>query len=255
MAGEQEAGPRPTSWIASLGLHGGIVAVVLLCAHHVAPRDAVETTLIELVEPAPPQESPAGRGASGGTEPVKNATPGTLGRRGHDAPRSATRTPAPDPLADLVVSYDRPTGPDPGNEAGVTGQGLGSGLLGDGPGGRGGLGNGNDIAALNVPAPPPPTPERSLARPPRAKHPYNQWEFFGDRHFISSHVMLELTIDPQGVVRDIRVVESDNSIIAKRASNVARHFVFYPALNDVGEPTWGLHRWEFSLRPTTLFPR
>jgi hypothetical protein len=256
MAGELEVAggaSRPASWIVSLVVHGGALALVFAFAGgRVGTSPArVETTPIEIVEPPQVPPAPAGQGASKRGQAVANASPGALGRHGRDAaPRSMSRAPAvADPRADLVVNYDAPTGPDPGNPAGTVGPGPGAGLLGDGTGGHGSLGSDNDIAALRIPEPPPAEPVRSLARPPRAKHPYRQWELFGERDFRPTFVLLELTIDPQGVVRDIRVLEADDAIVGKRASNLARNFEFYPALDAAGQPTWGLHRWEFTLRP------
>jgi TonB family protein len=98
-----------------------------------------------------------------------------------------------------------------------------------------------------MPEPPPrPPPVKSLARPPEPKYDYHDWGYFAKT---TGSVLVELTIDPRGTVRNARVVRSLNAAIDKRAVATARTFEFFPALNPWGEPTWGLHRWEFVIGP------
>jgi hypothetical protein len=54
-----------------------------------------------------------------------------------------------------------------------------------------------------------------------------------------------LTIDPRGKVSHVRVLRSVDDSVDRMASEIARGFEFYPALNDVGEPTSGPFRWAF----------
>src|SRR5262249_25418386 len=124
----------------------------------------------------------------------------------------------------------------PGNRDGDTGPGLGSGLRGGGFGG-------NDFGVGTVPPPPP-----SRARPPRAKEDYSQWDFQAARMFRGAVVRLELTIDPAGAVHDVQIVKGVDDQIDLRAADLARHFAFFPALDDDGKPIWGRHGWEFVIR-------
>jgi TonB family protein len=231
----------------SLGIHGALLVLIVLLAgvRAVIAPPAIELSWIEVVAPppAPPPPPPATGQAAPAPSPVK-ASAGTLGRRGHDVPqRSQTRAPAiADPYADLAVSYEPPTGPDPGNTAGTTGLGLGAGLLGDGSGEGGGGGFGN----LGLPPPPPPPPPaRSLARPPRPKLDYHTWDFRASRRFAGQIVLVELAIDAGGSVGQVRVLKSVDPAIDHHAMDLARRFSFYPALDPAGHPTGGLHRWEF----------
>ena len=134
------------------------------------------------------------------------------------------------------MHYDAPEAADPGNRDGDTGPGLGSGLLGEGVGG-------NAFGVGTVPPPPP-----SQARPPRAKEDYSQWDFHAAHMFRGAIVRLELTIDPVGSVRDVRVLKGVDDQIDVRAIDLARRFEFFPALDDDGRPTWGRHGWEFVIR-------
>jgi TonB family protein len=223
---------------ASASMHGvALLAVVLTVREPVISGPEVELTPIEVVE-APPAPAPALAGSPAPSSPTASA--GKLGRRGRDAPqRSMSRAPATtDPFADVVVSYDAPTGPARERSTGDTGSGRGRGLVGDGAsdgtGGVFGLGS----------VPPAPT---SQARPPRAKEDYRRWNFRADRRFAGATVQVELRIDPAGRVRDVRVLRGVDESIDKHAAGLARRFEFHPALDDAGDPTWGLHHWEFVL--------
>ncbi|HWU90726.1 MAG TPA: hypothetical protein VN253_25845, partial [Kofleriaceae bacterium] len=41
--------------------------------------------------------------------------------------------------------------------------------------------------------------------------------------------------------------------VYERATEVARRFEFYPALDDAGHPIAGVHRWEFVIVGVTEF--
>jgi len=229
------------SGLASLALHGGLLLLVFVLAGvRVMPeRHVIELTTIQVVEPPPPPAP----GQSGTMTPSPARTSaGTLGRRGHDAPqRSASRAPAvANPFAELAVSYDTPTGPDPGNEAGTGGLTVGSGLWGDGAGGDGGR---FGVGGMGVPPPPPPAVSR--ARPPRPKLDYHTWDFRASRRFAGQAVLVELSIDAGGHVGQVRVMKSVDPAVDHHAMDLARRFEFYPALDPDGHPTPGLHRWEF----------
>jgi TonB family protein len=236
---------RPmASCVLSLGLHGvlAVLAVAFLGARVVPEPRRTELTSIEIVDPPPVPAAPRGQGPK---LAGPSGSQGMLGRRGHDAPRAQVRAAAiPDPLAEVTVSYEAPTSLEPGNPAGTTGTTSGAGLLGDGLG-AGIRGSGDGVGNLRIPPPPPPT--KSLARPPRAKHPYRTWEHYSAARFGDSTILLELTIDPTGTVRRVRVIHGVDEEVDKRAIATVRHFEFYPALSPTGDPTWGLHRWEFEL--------
>lgn len=236
--------------VVSVGIHGGaLLAAALIVAHHDREPPVIELTPIQVVAapvalapPAPPQPAPVMATPGSPQHSSTSASTGTLGRRGRDAPqRSQTRAPAtPDPFADVVVSYDKPTGPDPGNEAGTTGAGVGAGLLGDGTGNGTGMGQ---FGVGNVPPAPP-----SLARPPRPRSDYKNWNFRADRRFAGATVLVELSIDAAGHVRNVAVLRGVDESIDQHAATLARRFEFYPALDDGGKPIWGRHNWEFLLR-------
>jgi periplasmic protein TonB len=240
MAGR--AARRPVvSAIASIAVHGGLLWLIFLLAgvHAMPARTVIELTTIQVVEPPPPPPPPPPATGQGTRfQSTAKADAGMLGRRGHSAPaRSQTHAPAvANPFADLAVSYETPTAPDPGNVAGTTGPGLGAGLFGDGTGtGGGGYGT------LTVPPPPGP----SLARPPRPKLDYHSWDFRASRRFAGQAVLVELTIDPAGHVRHVSVLKSVDPAVDHHAMDLASRFEFHPALDSAGTPTSGRHRWEF----------
>jgi protein TonB len=234
---------RSRRWVmagtVSMVVHAGLVVVaVVFTSGRVAraPQHPLVTP-IEVIEPPPPPPPPPTPAAGTGTQlaSLAGANAGTLGRHGHGAPRSMSRAPAAsDPMADVVVSYDAQTSDDAGSGAGTTGRGIGAGLLGDGAGaGGGGFGLGNV----------PPAP--SLARPPRPKASYRHWDFRAAPVFAGGLIRIELTIAPDGSVREVRLLKGVDSYVDRHAVERARDFRFYPALNDAGQPTWGRHGWEF----------
>ena len=58
----------------------------------------------------------------------------------------------------------------------------------------------------------------------------------------------ELSVDTRGRVKDVRITEHINSWIDSQAIALARTFLFYPALNDAGEPIPGTYVWTFVMR-------
>jgi TonB family protein len=220
-------------------VHAGlVVAAVLFASERGARTRQPVLTPIEFVEappppPPPPPAAPVGTGTQ--VASLAGANAGTLGRHGRGAPRSMSRAPAAaDPLADVVVSYDAPTSSEAGNEDGTVGHGIGSGLMGDGAGGGGG-----GFGLGNVP------PAPSLAHPPRPKGNYRHWDFRAAPAFAGGLIRVELTIAPDGGVREVRLLKGVDSYVDRHAVERARGFQFYPALNDAGQPTWGRHGWEF----------
>src|SRR5205823_6559045 len=128
-----------------------------------------------------------------------------------------------------------------GNELGTTGAGIGAGLLGEGAGSGDGAGQ---FGLGNLAVPPAP----SLARPPRPKSDYRNGDFRAGRQFAGAVVRLELSIDPRGSVRNVRLLQGVDDAIDQHAIELAKRFEFHPALDDAGQPTWGRHRWEFVLQ-------
>ena len=227
----------------SLALHGGVVAVLLVIAGVRAIPPVIELTPIEVFDPKPPPPQPPPGPSGPGTQPGAGHTAktGTFGRRGHDAPtHSHSRAPvAQDPLADLTVSYDQPTGPDPGTLNGTTGSGTGTGLTGIGTGDGDGYGRfGDGAGTLSIPLP-------SLARPPRPRHDYRESIIRGSHKFGGDTLRLDLSIDRRGVVRQVSVAKGLDDLLDLRAIELARTFEFYPALDRDGEPTSGTFQWVF----------
>jgi TonB family protein len=134
--------------------------------------------------------------------------------------------------------------------------GPGAGARGDGGGfgipGPPGLGNGGGLRRVPLVAPEPPA-MLSRARPPRAKHPYRRWKYRVPLEYNGREVHLELAIDARGNVSGVRVLRSVASDIDNRAVSLARRFEFYPALDDAGAPTAGIHRWVFVIESTVDF--
>jgi TonB family protein len=229
----------------SLVINGGLIAAALLLHHRAEPAPtAPSLTDIEVVEPA---AAPAPPSAAGQRHGAADTNAGTHGRRGHDAPlRSQNRAPAvADPYADLAMSYETP-GPDPGSTTtDSTGGAHGGGLFGDGTGS--GLGAGDGLGAGNGL---PPAPVPSLARPPRPKHEYRDWDYRAPIEYAGRSILIELSLDPRGSVRGARILQGVEDKLDKAAVATASRYEFYPALNSVGSPIAAVYRWEFQLEAT-----
>jgi TonB family protein len=252
------ANRRPSSGspasILSVVIHAGVLLLVFAIARvgtvgrPIQPAVA-ELISIDVVESQAPRQLPHPSSRPGTlVRSNTNASVGARGRRGHDAQRSPH---APDPAGDLVVSYEVGGGTDPGSKDGTAGPWLGTGLLGIGQGGGddGPYGNGLGAGLKIPPAPPPPPPPLpSRARPPRPAGDYSRWHESDGGQFAGEVVLVELTIDPEGSVHDVRLLRSVDPEIDKHAIGLARMFEFYPALADDGKPTWSRYRWEFEVR-------
>ncbi|HEU4733400.1 MAG TPA: energy transducer TonB [Kofleriaceae bacterium] len=230
----------------SLALHGGLGVLALVFAGTAGTRGqrppVIELVPVDVVGPPPAPTPPPGPSGPGKHPGAGNtAKTGTLGRRGHDAPpHSRSRAPAiADPLADLTVSYDQPSGPDPGSELGTIGTGTGAGLTGIGTGAGNGFGRfGDGPGTLSIPLP-------SLARPPRPRHSYRDSVIRGSHKFGGGTVRVILTIDPRGAVRQVRLVHGLDEQLDRRAIDLARSFEFEPALDAEGKPAYGRYSWSF----------
>jgi hypothetical protein len=232
----------------SLVLHGGLalLALILIGLRTTQPQ-ALAPALIELVAlpPTPPLAVP-GPSAPGTISGAGNSPKsGTLGRRGHDTPkRSMTRAPAvSDPFADTVIGYDAPDQAEPGTEQGTVGQGLGIALQGSGIGDANGFGYlGDGPGVLRVP---------SLARRARPKHDYRDLKLVAITRFVGQVIVASLTLDARGKVRGVRIVHGVDRDLDQRATNYARKFEFFPALDDLGAPTSSVYPWAFVIVPST----
>jgi len=254
---ESIASRRPSASpasILSVVIHAAVLLLVFAIARdHAVDRPAqpavAELISIDVVGPQAPRLPPPSSPRPGTlVRSNTNASVGVRGRRGHDASRSPR---APDPAGDLVVSYEVGDGPDLGSKDGTEGPSLGTGLLGIGQGGGDDGPYGNGLGAeLKIPPapPPPPPPAPSRARPPRPAGDYSRWHESDGGQFAGEVVVVELTIDPEGSVHDVRLLRSVDRDIDKHAIGLARMFEFYPALADDGKPTWSRYRWEFEVR-------
>jgi TonB-like protein len=249
--------------LASIAFHVALLVLVLrVVAGHIAPHEPrrVELTSVTMIEPAvqPAPGNPEGAGTSPGAgnggapgemafSPKNTGTPTARSAR----PPSQTRAPTVgDREADVRVSYDAPRGDKPGDDGHGDGGGQGAGLLGDGDGaGYGERGTGYGVAGLRMPDPPSALP--SLARPPVPKHDYTN----GGVAPRPGTVEMMLTIDPQGVVRNVVILRGADGILDLRAKKAARRFEFYPALDRDGAAIWSLHRWEFIFTQETEWIR
>jgi TonB family protein len=239
--------------LVSIAFHGALLLLVLrVVTTHVVPREPprVELTAVTVIEPATQPAPGNTEGASDSPGAGAGGAPGAMAFSPHNTgtptaraarSRSQTRAPAAaDPRADILVSYDAPRGDDPGDEGHGDGSGQGAGLAGDGAGaGYGERGTGYGMGGLRMPDPPPALP--SLARPPVPKHDYSR----GGRWVKAGTVLLMLTIDPHGVVRNVQILRGADYDLDVHARETARRFEFYPALDRDGGPIWSLHRWEF----------
>jgi len=223
----------------TVALHIGLLLAVAWFAGPRATRPPalVGLTPVELVEPPPAAPQPPAVLPPTGVRVVKDPVPGTLGRRGHDAPQRSQAPVVSDPRNELSVHYDAPASLEAGNPAGTIGTGIGASLMGEGTG---------DIGQLEVPPPP-----RSQARPARPKHDYTKWEFRADPRYAGRMVRIGLKLDADGRVLDAMVIESVDGPIDLHALDFARRFEFYPALNDTGTPIPSSYVWEFVIVAAT----
>lgn len=231
---------------ASLAIHGAALWAAAMWvparpAPAVSPPGLTEIDVVVPERPARPPAAPAG--VPPDRHPVAAAA--GAGVHGHASRggqhRSLSRAPAEaNPYADLTLSYDRPAGPDPEPGDGTAVTALGAALAGTGLGAGGvgyGLGDGLQI-------PPPPA---SHARPPRPRRYYASWKFHDVRMLVGETVQADLMIDPRGLVRDVRILRHVNPWVDQQATRLAHWFVFYPALDDAGEPVAGSFRWTFQI--------
>ena len=105
-----------------------------------------------------------------------------------------------------------------------------------------------DVGIGGLDVPPADSLGEGRARPPRPKLPYDHWEYLAPEQYTGMTVLVELTIDPQGRVDDVRVLKGLDPIeIDRRAIAYARSFEFYPKLDAEGQPQWSRYHWEFLL--------
>jgi hypothetical protein len=244
--------------LASLAIHGALLVLALAIPSSTVAEEPPPSATVSVIdidvpsprEPLPPQRqllAAVSRPGTPGTAVRAHDTQaaGLRGRRGRSATPLVTAPPAADPFSELSIKYDGVDlhDPRPGGGTADEGIGPGAGQLGPGRGlgldGPLGLGTGG---SLRVPPVPP-----SQARPPRPKYPYHRWPFRAPSELGGSKLLLELSIDARGEVTAVRLLHGVDRRVDGRAIETARRFEFYPALDDAGRPTAGLHRWEFVL--------
>lgn len=222
----------------SLALHGGLLGIgVALVGARVAPEPRhFALTTVEIVSPPSP--------------PTPAPTPAAPAVAPSPAPRPAARpVPAAPPRAassvealDLKVSYSAhdnfassPSAPADGEPRGLDG---GRGIGADS---RRQLEDG--LAHVDIPVP----PRVSLARAPHEKRNYHQLRLPSVRRFAGMHIKLVLTIDAQGRVSHVELVQGIDGQLDLRVVGLARHFEFEPALDDDGAPVPGTSRWDIEI--------
>jgi hypothetical protein len=246
------------AYLISLGLHAGALgaAIALLAAHRspIQPSDAAApapvidlaavATEVDVIPTVAPAVVRAAAGAASG-DPADTAAPAIAGsgapghviRRGH--PHSLSYAPLEaNPYADLQVSYDAPGGAAAG--AGDAEAGLGAALHGTGLG-AGGTSDGTG-GGLDTPAPP-----ASHRKPVEPRRYYTSWKFHDVRMLVGETIQAELIIDPRGLVHDVRITRHVNPWVDQQATRLAHRFLFFPSLNDAGEPIWGSFPWTFRI--------
>lgn len=238
----------------ALALHGAVLwlASAVLGARPAAPAAATARASaeisVEIVEPI--RAAPAVAPSPG---PHTPSAPGAAGVRARGqrtregGGRSGMRAPATgDPWAELQIRYDAPTEPAPDDPAGDSGTGLGAARNGSGLGAvLAGIGLGAGGGALRAGGVEPPPPPPSHATRSRPRHDYSHAWFQGARGLWGMTARAELSIDTRGRVQDVRITEHINPWIDSQAIDLARKFVFYPALNDAGEPIADTYVWTF----------
>jgi hypothetical protein len=241
----------------ALALHGALLglASAVLGDRPAAPAAATARSAeisaeigVEIVEPI--RAAPAVVQSSAPQVPSAPAAAGVRarGQRSHEgAGRSRVRAPsAGDPWAELQIRYDAPAEPAPGDPAGDRGAGLGAARDGSALGAAlagTGLGAGGDALLAGGLEPPPPPP--SHAARPRPRHDYSRAWFQGTRGLWGMTARAELSVDSRGRVSGVRITEHVNGWIDQQATDLARRFVFFPALNDAGQPIPGTYVWTF----------
>ena len=185
------------------------------------------TSLVTVTITAPPEPEPS-------PDPSPEGDGGTTGEEGREAtPREVAAPEAPLPRARPAPRASSSGAQDssgageqgPGPGAGGGGEGTGSGGAGDGQGSKARpleLTSGAIDNARDYPIPP------------------------GGRQVRRGHdVVIELTVDPDGRVRNCHITDPSpdpeaDAITCRLASD---RFVFRPRLNAAGEPVSGLFRW------------
>lgn len=219
---------RSAAVVGSIAVH--VAAAVLVLALHEPRADteriATETTVIELVDLAPPTPRPT---TGGGGSPAAStpAPPRPVARRDRDASRSATSTTSVatslSQLATLAEGTDDRGGD--GGEGGGLGGGRGAGI---------GLGEAGRIEVPElVPAPPPPPAGEvvpvSKARPAKLVYPSREREVEGGELFLA-----RVIVDHEGYVVGARLVRGFGGHRDAQASDLIWRFRYAPALDDSG---------------------
>ncbi|HEX8108321.1 MAG TPA: hypothetical protein VF516_11370, partial [Kofleriaceae bacterium] len=101
----------------------------------------------------------------------------------------------------------------------------------------------DSVAHLEIPMPPAP----SFARAPRAKHDYHRLRLHSVRRFAGLTIKLLLTIDAQGRVSDIKLIQGIDGQLDLRVVQLARRFEFEPGLDQDGTPIPGISRWDIQV--------
>ncbi len=224
----------------SLALHGGLLLLVaVLTGEHVvhAPRQAIELTSIEVLDPAPPPPP--------GPAPVARSAVPSVGVGGR-ARRQQIQRPQPSvpaaksSLVDLKVGYDDPTSFT--DRAATTADGAGDA-------GRSGLGAGIDrqigdgVANIQIPQP----SAVSLARPPRPRFDYQRLRLNGASKFAGRIIKVVLGVDPRGRVRDVRLLQGVDRDLDRRTIALVHDFEFEPALDEAGVAIRGTSQWNIEI--------
>ena len=225
----------------SLALHGGLLGLgVVLVGARVAPEPRqIALTTVEIVAPSRPPPTPAPAPALPAIAPSPAPRPAA-----RPAPAAPPRAASAVEALDLKVSYSardnfsaNPTTEAPA-DGGPRGLDRGRGIGADG---RRQLED--SLAHVDIPVP----PRVSLARAPREKRNYHQLRLPSVRRFAGMHIKLVLTIDAQGRVSQVELVQGIDGQLDLRVVGLARHFEFEPALDDDGVPVRGASRWDIEI--------
>ena len=227
----------------SLALHGGLLllAVVLVGARVAPAPHQIALTMVEIVAPSRPSPAPAPEPAA----PVPAIAPAPAPRApARPAPAAPARATSIAEALDLKVSYSARDNfaSNPSTEAPADGEsrGFDAGRLINTDSRRQ---LEDSLAHLDIPAP----PRVSLARPPHEKRNSHQLRLPSVRRFAGMHMKLVLTIDAQGRVSHVELIQGIDGQLDLRVVGLARHFEFDPALDDDGAPTPGTSRWDIEI--------